>query len=189
MVKAYLTLLALIALQRLGELWLSRRNARWALAHGAAEYGRGQLPAMKALHTAFLAACALEVVVLRRPFDLRLAAPMLALLLCAQALRLASMRALGPRWNVRVLVVPGMPRVIHGPYRWLRHPNYLAVALEGVAIPLLHGAWLSALGFSLANAALLRARIRCEERALDTAAGRVESGASAGAPLLARARG
>jgi methyltransferase len=168
MVSAYLALLAAIALQRLGELWISRRNTRWALARGGIERGQAQLPVMKLLHGSFLLACALEVVWLERRFDPRLAAPMLTLLAGAQLLRLASLRALGRRWNVRVIVVPGMPRVCDGPYRWLAHPNYLAVAAEMAAIPLIHGAWLCALFFSLANALLLRARIRCEERALDT---------------------
>jgi methyltransferase len=91
---------------------------------------------------------------------------MLALALAAQVLRYWAIRTLGPRWNVRVIVVPGAPVVTGGPYRFLRHPNYVAVVVEGFAIPLIHGAWGTALVFSAANALLLVVRIRCEERAL-----------------------
>lgn len=166
MVSAYLSFLALVAAERVFELWLSQRNAARALARGGIESGRGHLALMRALHAGFLASCALEVIWLARPFDLRLALPMLALALAAQALRYWAIATLGPRWNVRVIVVPGEPVVTTGPYRWLRHPNYLAVVIEGLAIPLLHGAWLTALTFSVLNAWLLRVRIRSEERAL-----------------------
>ena len=123
---------------------------------------------MKVLHTGFLLACAAEVVLLQRPFVPALGWPMLGLALAAQALRYWAIATLGPRWNMRVIVVPGAPPVDRGPYRWLRHPNYVAVAIEGLALPLVHGAWLTALVFSVANAWLLAVRIRCEERALAT---------------------
>ena len=80
------------------------------------------------------------------------------------------MRALGERWTTRVLVVPGEPPVRHGIYRWLRHPNYLAVAIELIAAPLMFGAWRTAIAGSLANLILLGVRIRCEDRALAGAA-------------------
>lgn len=162
----YLILLALIALQRMAELAVSRRNARRALAEGGIEYGRGHFGWMRALHTAFLAGCAIEVLGWHRPFTPALGLPMLALVVGAQALRAWTMHALGPWWNARVVVVPGMRIATSGPYRWLRHPNYLAVAIEGFAIPLVHGAWVTALLFTLANAWLLVVRIRCEEFAL-----------------------
>jgi methyltransferase len=163
---AYYGLLGLVALERGFELWLSRRNAAAALARGGIERGREHFGFMRALHAAFLAGCALEVALLDRPFDPRLGFPMLALALAAQALRYWAIATLGARWNVRVIVVPGEPVVTRGPYRWLRHPNYLAVVLEGFALPLIHGAWLTALGFSALNAWLLHVRIRVEERAL-----------------------
>jgi len=166
MVIPYLGLLALLAAERLVELRISRRNAAWALSHGGIEMGETHFRVMKLLHGAFLVACAAEVLLLDRPFLPALGWPMLALALGAQALRYWAIASLGPHWNVRVIVVPGAPAVTTGPYRWLRHPNYLAVALEGVAVPLVHTAWWTALGFSLANAALLAVRIRCEERAL-----------------------
>jgi methyltransferase len=91
---------------------------------------------------------------------------MLALFAAAQALRWWCVSTLGPRWNTRVIVVPGLPLVTGGPYRWLRHPNYVAVVAEGVALPMIHTAWVTAALFTLLNAALLTVRIRCENRAL-----------------------
>ncbi|MEZ4217473.1 MAG: isoprenylcysteine carboxylmethyltransferase family protein [Myxococcota bacterium] len=163
---AYLGLLALVGAERLVELALSRRNAARAFARGGVELGRGHFGAMRALHAGFLASCALEVVLLDRGFDPRVGFPMLALALAAQALRYWAIASLGDRWNVRVIVVPGEPVVTTGPYRWLRHPNYAAVALEGVALPLVHGAWCTAIAFTLLDAWLLRTRIAVEERAL-----------------------
>lgn len=96
---------------------------------------------------------------------------MLAVLAAAQGLRWWCIRSLGPRWNTRVIVVPGLPLVAKGPYRWrrLRHPNYVAVVAEGVALPLVHTAWVTAVVFTVLNAVLLRVRIRCENRALASA--------------------
>jgi methyltransferase len=165
-VDLYLVLLASIAAQRLAELAITRRHTRHALAFGGIEYGRGHFAWMRLLHAAFLVCCALEVIALDRPFTPALGLPMLALVFAAQALRLWTMRSLGPWWNARVVVVPGMRIVTRGPYRYHRHPNYAAVVVEGFAIPLVHGAWITALVFSLANALLLAVRIRCEEGAL-----------------------
>jgi methyltransferase len=162
----YLGFLAGLGAERLFELRTSRRHAAWALERGGLEFGQRHFRVMKLLHAGFLAACAIEVVVLRRPFEPALGLPMLALALGAQALRYWAIASLGPYWNVRVIVVPGAPAVRRGPYRLLRHPNYLAVAIEGFAIPLVHGAWITAAVFSAANAALLVVRIRCEEAAL-----------------------
>jgi methyltransferase len=86
--------------------------------------------------------------------------------LAAQALRWWCIRTLGPQWNTRIIVVSGLSRITAGPYRWFNHPNYVAVVLEGLALPLVHSAWITAAIFTLANAALLRVRIRAENRAL-----------------------
>ncbi|MEU8437075.1 isoprenylcysteine carboxyl methyltransferase family protein [Streptomyces sp. NPDC029216] len=160
----YFLLLAVVAAERLAELAKARRNAAWSLARGGREYGRRHYPAIVALHVALLAGCAVEAV--HRPFVPALGWPALAVVLVAQGLRWWCVISLGPRWNTRVIVVPGLPLVAAGPYRLLRHPNYAAVVLEGLALPLVHGAWVTALGFTLLNAVLLRVRIRCENAAL-----------------------
>jgi methyltransferase len=123
---------------------------------------------MAAMHTAFLVACIAEVAVADRPFLPWLGWPMLALVVASQALRWWCIATLGHQWNTRVIVVPGLPLVSAGPYRWLRHPNYVAVVVEVAALPLVHTAWVTALVFTLANAAVLAVRIPVEERALAT---------------------
>ncbi|MGH9334411.1 MAG: isoprenylcysteine carboxyl methyltransferase family protein, partial [Vicinamibacteria bacterium] len=130
------------------------------------EHGRDHFLAMKLLHTGFFVSCALEVILLDRPFLQWLGFPMLGIALAAQGLRYWAIGSLGRRWNARVIAIPGMPLVASGPYRFMRHPNYLAVALEGIAIPLVHTAVFTAIGFTLLNAWILRVRIRCEEKAL-----------------------
>jgi methyltransferase len=164
----YLALLAAVALERLAELRLSERNARRALARGGVEHGRGHYPAMVALHAAFLACCAAEALAFPAPPPAVALAPVGGAV-AAQGLRWWAVAALGERWSTRVVVVPGSAPVTGGPYRWLRHPNYLAVVLEVACLPLAWGSWRTALLFSLANAALLRVRIRAEERALGPA--------------------
>lgn len=160
--------LVVLACQRAAELALSARNARRLLARGAHEVRADGFPWLVAIHTAFPVALAAEVLAGG-------AAPgaawpaWLALWLGAQALRLAAMRALGARWNVRVIVLPGAPPVRSGPYRLLRHPNYAAVVIEFIAAPLLFGAWRTMILFSIVNALALVRRIRIEERALETA--------------------
>ena len=163
---AYLGFLAATACERLVELHLSRRNAAWSFERGGFERGRGHFPFMVVLHTAFLFGAAAEVVLLERVFSPAIGVPMLALALASQALRWWAISTLGPRWNTRVIVVPGAPRIGGGPYRFFSHPNYAAVVAEGIALPLIHGAWITAAAFSLLNVPLLAVRIRCEEQAL-----------------------
>jgi methyltransferase len=162
----YTLLIAGVAVQRLAELRLSRRHLRRLLARGGVEAAPRHYRAMVLLHGAFLAACPLEVWLLRRPFRPLLAAAMVIVLAAAAALRLWAIATLGERWTTRIVYLPGAAPVESGPYRYLRHPNYLAVVAEMAALPLLHGAWLSALVFSAANAVVLAVRIRAEEAAL-----------------------
>jgi methyltransferase len=169
---AYLGLLAATGCERLAELALSRRNAAWSFARGGHERGRGHFPFMVALHTAFLLGAGAEVLLLGRAFSPAIGAAMLALALGSQALRWWAISTLGPRWNTRVIVVPGAPRIADGPYRFVSHPNYAAVVVEGFALPLIHGAWITAAAFTLLNVPLLAVRIRCEEQALAEAGGR-----------------
>lgn len=162
----YLLLLLAVGAQRLAELLLSRRNLARARARGAEVVPERVFPWIVAMHALFLPAIVGEIFLFgSRPSGYGPALAGIAFA-CAQILKLWAIRSLGPRWNVRIVILPGAPLVRQGPYRWLRHPNYLAVALEFLTLPWLHGAWRTALAFSLANAALLAIRIRGEERAL-----------------------
>ena len=164
----YTAFVALTGLERLVELVISRRNAAWSLARGGVEVGQGHFPAMVVLHTSLLVGCVAEVWLAERGFVPSLGWPMLALALGCQALRWWCIATLGRRWNTRVIVVPGLAPITGGPYRFLRHPNYLAVVLEGIALPLVHSAWITALAFTALNAWLLSVRIRTENAALAT---------------------
>jgi len=165
-VIAYVLLIALVAAERVAELVVSQRNLATSKARGGSEFGGGHYPAMVVLHTALLASCLAEVLVLHRPFIPVLGWSMLAVALAAQGLRWWCITTLGWQWNTRVIVVPGAARVTGGPYRYLSHPNYVAVALEGVALPLVHSAWITAVVFTVLNAALMMARIKVENAAL-----------------------
>jgi methyltransferase len=159
--------------ERIGELVISRRHAAWAFARGGVESGRGHFPAMVALHTGLLVGAVAEVWLLGRPFIAVLGWPMLVVAVLCQAGRVWIIRSLGQQWNTRVIVVPGMPLSRRGPYRWARlpHPNYLLVAVEGAAIPLVHTAFVTAIVFAVLNAILLIGfRIPAEDRALEAAA-------------------
>jgi methyltransferase len=158
-------LVAFLALQRLAELVYSHRNAQRLRAQGAIEAGRAHYPFIVALHVAFYICLVLERIVLVSswpsgwPF-------WLALFLQAQFVRAWVLKTLGPRWTTRILVVPGAERIRTGPYRYLRHPNYLAIVLEFLSIPMLAGAFRTAVVFSLLNLLVLRVRIRAEEAAM-----------------------
>lgn len=166
----YALLVVAVGLERLGELVISKRNARWSFDRGGVETGRGHYPFMVVLHTGLLVACLVEVLLLDRPFLHWLGWPALALVVAAQSLRWWCIATLGAQWNTRVIVVPGLPLVAKGPYRFMRHPNYVAVVVEGVALPLVHSAWLTALAFTALNAPLLLVRLRAEETALGRSA-------------------
>ena len=163
----YALLVLATGVERLAELVVSTRNARWSFERGGVETGRGHFGPMVVLHTGLLLACLAEALLADRPFLPALGWPMLALVVLSQALRWWCIASLGPRWNTRVIVVPGMPPVVRGPYRWLKHPNYLVVVLEGIALPLVHTCWITALAFTVLNAVLLLGfRLPAENRAL-----------------------
>jgi methyltransferase len=164
----YVVLVAAVALERVAELVVSRRNTAWSLQRGGVEYGARHYPVMVVLHTALLAGCLLEVLVAGRPFVPALGWPMLVVVVASQALRWWCITTLGHQWSTRVIVVPGLRLVARGPYRWLRHPNYVAVVAEGIALPLVHSAWVTAACFTAVNAVLLRIRISTENAALDS---------------------
>jgi methyltransferase len=157
------------ALLRLAELWISARHLRVLRQRGAVERGAGQFPWFVVLHTLFPLALGAEVIWGgARPDGFWWL--WLVLLGSALTLRIAVIKALGVHWNVRVVVVPGTSPIRRGVYRWVRHPNYIAVVVEFLAAPMLFGAWRTALVFSLLNAVILSVRIRTEEQALDWAA-------------------
>ena len=162
----YTALIALVGVERLVELRLSVKNAAWAFARGGKEYGHPHYRFMTVFHTAFLVACVAEPWLLGRAFPMPWGFVALGFAVAAQALRYWAITTLGPRWNTRVIVLPDAEPVTSGPYRFVRHPNYVAVVLELLVLPLVHGAWLTALVFSVGNALLLRVRVRVEEAAL-----------------------
>ncbi len=167
---ARIALVAAVGLERLAELRVSERNARRSLAAGGTESGAGHYPAMVALHSGLLLACVVEPLVRPRRSPSTFAWTMAGGVAGAQVLRWWCITTLGPAWSTRVVVVPGAPRVERGPYHWLRHPNYVAVVIEGAALPLAVGAPITAAGFSMLNVALLRVRIRVENEALQALA-------------------
>ena len=162
----YLLLIAAVGLERVAEIVVARRNLAWSLAQGGMEFGAAHYRFMAVLHTAFLVACVAEVVLLHRPFIPALGWSMLVIVLAAQALRWWCVSTLGRQWNTRVVVIPGAPRVSGGPYRFFSHPNYVAVAAEGIALPLVHSAWITALVFTALNIPLMVTRISTENAAL-----------------------
>lgn len=159
-------------MERLFELRLSRQNVRAQVDAGGVEYGESHYPVMVALHVGLLVGCVAEVWLLSRPFIPWLGYPMFTLVIVAAAGRFWVIRTLGNRWTTRVVVVPGLPLVTKGPYRFLDHPNYLIVAIEGFALPLVHTNWITALLFTVANGVLLRERLRVENAALAEATDR-----------------
>ena len=172
MVTLFTIVLVATAAERVAELVVSLRNARWAFARGGVEYGRGHYPWMIAAHTGLLVGALVEVQVRGGTPPAPWVLSTLAVVLASQALRWWCITTLGRQWNTRVIVVPGLPLVADGPYRLVRHPNYVAVAVEGLALPLMGGAWITAVLFTAANAVLLTVRIRCEDAALRESAAR-----------------
>lgn len=162
----YVVLVAAVAAERLAELVVAQRNLAWSRERGGVEFGAGHYPVMVLLHTGLLVGCLAEVYLLHRPFLPWLGWPMLAVVLAAQVLRWWCITTLGRQWNTRVVVIPGAARIDGGPYRFFSHPNYVAVVAEGIALPLVHSAWITACVFTMLNAALLSVRISTENSAL-----------------------
>jgi methyltransferase len=162
-------LILLVAAERVAELVLSRRHLAWARRRGGVEHGRRHFPGFVAVQILLLAGAPLEAWLLNRPFLPALGWPMLTVAVLAQALRWWCIASLREQWNTRVVIVPGLPLVDRGPYRFLRHPNYVAVVAEGVALPLVHTAWVTASVFTIANLGMLAVRLRVENAALQQA--------------------
>jgi methyltransferase len=166
----FLALLAAVGLGRLVEMRLSRRHQRELAARGATRPREPGFAFMVALHTGVLVAAAVEVLALDRPFSPALGGPALVLFGLANLLRWWVIRTLGPHWNVQVVDSVAGPValgvVTGGPYRRIRHPNYVAVFVELVALPLVHGAWLTALVGAALHVVVLRRRLALEEAVL-----------------------
>jgi len=160
----------LVALQRLAELVYSRRNERRLRARGAIERGSGHYPVIVAIHTLWLLSTLVEGFLRGPEIPVWWPLPLAAFLL-VQPLRYWAIYALGMNWNTRVLVLPGSKLVRSGPYRYFPHPNYVVVFVEILTFPLIFGDWITAVVFSLLNAALLYVRIKTEDRALKELAG------------------
>ena len=162
----YLAVLVAVAVERLAELLVARKNAAWSFARGGVESGRGHYPFMVVLHTGFLFGCLGEALYVEPP-PVGLAAVLFGVALLCQGLRWWVIRTLGPRWNTRIIIVPGLPRITGGPFRYFAHPNYVAVVTEGIVLPGMYGCWRVAAVFTVLNALLLWVRIREESAALD----------------------
>jgi methyltransferase len=158
-------LMSLLAIQRILELAICRRNRKRLYARGAIEYGKGHYPLMVALHVSFYVSLVLEYAFVSAGWDRRW--PIwLALLLAAEVGRVWVMSSLGPYWNTRIVLVPGAEMVRKGPYRFIRHPNYVVIVVELLSVSMLCGAYMTAAVFTVLNLLMLRVRIREEERAL-----------------------
>lgn len=165
-VIAYLVLLVVVALLRLVELRISKKHQQEMVARGAAKVVDPRFRWMVLLHTAVIVGAAVEVVFLHRPFFPLLAAICFAIFLAANAVRWWVIRTLGEHWNVQVMNSTSLGVVTSGPFRYVRHPNYAAVFVEMLVLPLIHTAWITALAGSLAHVLVLSQRLATEERVL-----------------------
>lgn len=164
---AFLILLASVGLERLVELQLSRSHQVELARSGARKHRDPQYCWMVALHTGVLIGAAMELILLHRPFIVSLAVPALLLFLLATLLRWWVIRTLGIHWNTEVVDSACLGVVSDGPFRWIRHPNYLGVFVELIALPLIHTAWITAAVAAAGNTLILRNRLHIEERLLD----------------------
>jgi methyltransferase len=162
---SWILLIATIC-ERFVELYISKRNAAWSFKQGGIEYGADHYKWMVIMHTLFLVAILLEYFWFGSDLaaGIRLGAVVLAVL--CQVSRWWIIQTLGYQWNTRVIIVPGLTRVLAGPYKFLKHPNYVVVALETAVLPLVFGSWRTSLVFSILNAWMMTVRLRVENSAL-----------------------
>jgi methyltransferase len=165
-VKAYLLLLALVGSLRIAEVILSGRNQRRMIAKGIAKIPERYFPWMVLFHIGILLSAALEVVLLRRPLIPTLAMAAGILMVLATGLRWWVIRTMSEHWNIQIMSSAKLGVVVGGPFRWIRHPNYVAVFVELIALPLIYSAWITALTGAIVHAWILSRRIKTEESVL-----------------------
>ncbi|MCX6118129.1 MAG: hypothetical protein NT027_11350 [Proteobacteria bacterium] len=163
----YLIVIGITIAERLYELKVANRNYAESMAKGGVEFGSSHYPYMVIMHTLFLIACLVEPK-LNSSLAIHPFISIVAILciIGSQTVRWWIINTLSTQWNTRVVVVPGAKRVTSGPFRYLTHPNYTVVATELIALPMLHGAWITALTFTIANIILMKTRITIENEAL-----------------------
>lgn len=166
--SAFTLLLVLVAIERIIELVISKRNLKWSFAQGGVEFGRSHYKYMVVIHLFLLVGSLIEVWVTKPSLNPILSWSAFSLALASQGLRWWCISTLGQRWNTLVVIIPGMPAITSGPYKWFKHPNYVAVVIEGLALPLVGFAWRTALIFSVLNFFVLKARLKSENAALAT---------------------
>lgn len=157
--------LTIVIIQRLVELFIAKRNEKWMKSQGAFEAGASHYPYMVAMHVFFFVSLIVEVIVFDRGFS-PIWPLFLAIFLVAQLLRVWCLSSLGRYWNTKIIVLPNANVVRKGPYRWIRHPNYVIVATELIVLPLLFSAYFTAILFTILNIWMMSVRIPAEEQAL-----------------------
>ena len=165
---AFTILLVLVAIERIVELVISKRNLTWSFAQGGIEFGRSHYKYMVVIHVFLLLGSLIEVWIVRPLLNPTLSWTMFALAIASQGLRWWCIGSLGQRWNTLVVIIPGKAAVTSGPYKWFKHPNYVAVVIEGFALPMVGFAWRTAIIFTVLNTFVLRARLKSENAALAT---------------------
>ncbi|CAM3247849.1 isoprenylcysteine carboxyl methyltransferase family protein [Filibacter tadaridae] len=161
----FILVISIVIVQRLVELIVAKRNEKWMRSQGAYEAGAAHYPLMVLMHVAFFVSLILEVIVFNRPFS-PLWGVLLGIFLVAQVMRIWCLTSLGKFWNTKIIILPGADVVRKGPYLWVRHPNYVIVTTELLVLPLLFGAYFTAIIFTLLNVWMLSVRIPTEEKAL-----------------------
>ncbi|TDL33102.1 isoprenylcysteine carboxyl methyltransferase [Jeotgalibacillus sp. S-D1] len=161
----FLIIFGFVIIQRLVELMAAKRNEKWIKNKGAYEAGSSHYPVMIALHAGFFISLLFEVLAAGRPVS-AFWAPLLVLFGLTQIVRIWCLLSLGRYWNTKILILPGAKVVRRGPYKYIKHPNYVIVTIEILLLPLLFQAYVTAVVFTFLNAAMLSVRIPAEEKAL-----------------------
>ena len=164
----FTVVISIVILQRLIELLIAKRNEKRLLSQGAYEAGAAHYPVMVAMHIAFFVSLITEVMLFSRPLS-ALWDVFLIIFLIAQIMRIWCLISLGKFWNTKIIILPGADIVRKGPYKWVRHPNYLIVTTELLILPLMFSSYFTVIIFTLLNGWMLAVRIPAEEKALKEA--------------------